>query len=97
MKYDTHTPLLEIDGKTQLNDGKGTQLTFAHIARMVLVQNDEKEGEAKYKHYMLATKIEQANGSVELSAEEVASLKKLVGQMMPVVVVGRMWDLLDQR
>jgi hypothetical protein len=97
MKYETATPLLDIDGATKLNDGKGTDLTFRHIARLVLVSNDEKEGEQKYKHYVLAQKIEQANGAVELTAEEVASIKKLVGQMMPVVVVGRMFDLLDQR
>jgi hypothetical protein len=97
MKYDTHARLLEIDGKTPLNDGKGTELTFAHISRAVLVQNDETDGEAKYRYYVLAQKIEQANGEVELAAEEVASIKKLVGRMMPVVVVGRMWDLLDQK
>jgi hypothetical protein len=97
MKYDPHAPLLELDGRTVITDGKGTDFTFRHIARIALTNNDEADGEAKYKHYCLAQKIEHANGAVDLAAEEVATLKRLVGKHMPVVIVGRMWELLDQR
>ena len=98
MKYQLHTPLLNIDGKTPLKDGAGLGITFKAICTLVLVQAPDKTGEEKYKTFALAVKIEsEASDSLELNVEEVSRLKRLVGELMPPVVVGRMFDILDQK
>jgi len=98
MKYPLHAPLYNIDGKTPLKDGAGAVITFKSIATLVLVQAPDKTGEEKYKTFALAVKIESgANENVELDVDEVSRLKRLVGELMPPVVVGRMFDILDQK
>jgi len=98
MKYALHAPLLNIDGKTPLKDGAGTVLTFKSISTLVLVQAPDKTGEEKYATFALAVKIESEGSEwVELNVEEVSRLKRLVGELMPPVVVGRMFDMLEQK
>lgn len=98
MKYTLNTPLLNIDGKTPLKNGEGVILTFKAICTLVLVQAPDKTGEEKYKTFSLAVKIEsESSDSVDLNVEEVSRLKRLIGELMPPVVVGRMFDLLEQK
>lgn len=96
MKYQLDAPLVNIDGKTPMTDATGAALTFKVICSLALIQATDKEGEQKYKAFALAVKLETAVDSVELSAEEVARLKRLIGELMPPIVVGRMYDLLEQ-
>lgn len=98
MKYALHSPLLNIDGKTPLKDGAGAAITFRTISTLVLVQAPDKDAEEKYKTFALAVKIEsEASEWVELNVEEISRLKRLVGELMPPVVVGRMFDILEQK
>jgi hypothetical protein len=98
VKYVLNTPLLNIDGKTALKDGAGAAITFKSISTLVLVQAPDKTGEEKYATFALAVKIEsEASDWVDLNVEEVSRLKRLIGELMPPVVVGRMFDLLEQK
>lgn len=96
MKYTLATQLMHLDGKTPIADGQGAVLTFKGICAYALVQSPDKEPAEKYKCFALAVKLETGQESVDLSAEEVSRLKRLIGEQMPPVVVGRMYDLLDQ-
>ena len=97
MKYALATPLMNVDNKTPINDAQGVGVTFKSICTLVLVQAPDKEADEKYKCFALAVKVESASEYVDMNTEEVARVKRLVGEMMGPVVMGRMFDLLDQR
>jgi hypothetical protein len=52
-------------------------------------------GEDRFKRWSIANKVQNAGESVELTAEEVALIKKQVGDAFLMVVVGPVWSLLE--
>jgi len=50
----------------------------------------------KYKRYHLARKIKNAEDEIELQAEEIALIKKLINWLFLVVVVGYAFDLIEK-
>lgn len=52
-------------------------------------------GEEKFKRYELYQKIKAAPDPVEISAEEVSLLKKLVGKAYGPLIVGQCWNMLE--
>jgi hypothetical protein len=97
MKYKLSTQLTNVDGTVIKDPGKSEPITFKAIAVACLVQAQEATPEDKYAAFSLAVRIEAAKEVVELAAEDVARLKRIVGANMPTVIVGRMFDLLDQK
>jgi hypothetical protein len=98
MKIDFDKPILGFKGEA-IRDGE-TDFTLGFVASSALLASfpDERDldGKEKYKRYKLADKISSANGSgVDLSAEEITDLKKLIGKAFAPLVVGRAYDLLD--
>jgi len=74
------------------------EITIKSICVNSLMVNDPKErinGEEKLKRYDLATKIFKSEGELELSAEEVVLIKKLVGDNMSTLVVGFVFRILE--
>ena len=60
----------------------------------LLSPDDEKEPEEKVRRYKLAVKC--SNGKdPELSVEDIALLKKLIGRVYPPLIVGRAYEILD--
>jgi hypothetical protein len=96
MKYLLGTALQELNGSPIKGPG-GEPLTFKAVCVACLVQAPDRSTEDKVAAFRLAVKIEAAADEVELEAEEVTRLKRLIGDAMPVVIVGRMFELLDQR
>lgn len=96
MQYRVDSPLTNVDG-TPITSPDGSRVTFRTVCIACLVQAPEKSGDDKYAAFRLAVKLQSADADVELSAEEVATLKRLIGGAMPVVIVGRMFDLLEHR
>lgn len=95
MKYQLATPLTNIDG-SPIKSPTGESVSFKTICVACLVQAQDKGPEDKVAAFKLAVKIETAKKEVELTAEEVTRIKRLIGESMPVVIVGRMHELLDQ-
>ena len=97
MKLDVETILIGLDGK-ELKDGT-TLCTFKTVALNALLASfpDEQNlsGEDKFKRYQLAMKI-NANSEVELSVEEAALIKQLVGKGFAPLVVGRMFEMIER-
>ena len=87
--------LTDLDGNP-MKDGEN-DATLGRIATnaLLLPYQDEQNlsGEDKLKRFMLAGK---ARGpAVELTVEEIALAKRLIGKAYGPLVVGRAWALLD--
>jgi len=52
-------------------------------------------GDKKAKRFMLATKIHNGDGLVDISDDDVKLLKDLVAKDYPVLTVGQAWQILD--
>lgn len=97
--------LKQIDG-TPFKDEKGTEIkgnTLGKICENALLAtySDERDTtgkelitpEEKYRRWQIAGKVHGKD--VNLPAEDLALLKKLVGKGYPPLVVGQAWTLLD--
>lgn len=111
MKRNLKTPLQFLDGKPLLEAIKiGTDeagrdiieqhpITLAGIAVNALLAQHEDErtlpGADKVKRYKLAQKIYDALGEMDVTAEDVALLKTLIGKTYPPLLVGLAWQILE--
>jgi len=99
MALDFTQPITTLDGKPFKDpSGQVSDITLAVIAENALLQaySDETNlsGEDKIKRYTLARKIED-NKKVDLSAEEIALLKKLIAKSYNPLITGQSWHMLD--
>ena len=89
---------LKTFGNETLKDGEGNVFTLKGICATVLLgqpQNEKATGEEKMKRYDLAKKIWTAEGEVDLKAEDISLLKKLVGESYLPLIVGQVWAMLE--
>lgn len=97
MKRDFSTDLIGL-GDAKLVDEKGEALKLSAIAVNVLVGQYQDEqglsGEDKFARYKLAERLNQG-GVQEISAEEIALLKKLIGKAYGPIVVGPAYEALE--
>jgi len=98
MKLDVTHTIKALDG-SPIKDDQDRDLTLkAVLVNALLTQGDEKlSGEEKYKRYTLSKKIYECGGEVDLAVEEVAQLKRLVGDLYPPIIVGQVFDILEGR
>jgi hypothetical protein len=101
MKLDVTTTLKLMDGTPIMEVGKDGQAETA-VVRTALVNallqpTDKDAGIDKMKKYDLAMRIYSAKTLVELTIEECAMVKELVGKSFAPLVVGQLWNLLDGR
>ncbi len=98
MKYAIDTVLRNLDGTPIKTPAPESEvINFRSIAtRCLLAPSEKATGEDKYANFKLAVKLETASKDVELTADEAARLKRLIGEHMPPLVVGRAYELLDQ-
>ena len=61
---------------------------------MAVVRDENPDGAEKALRYALAMRIHQ-NDEVELSVEERAKLKDLVGKVYGPLIVGQVWEMLE--
>lgn len=96
MKRVLTTELLDLDG-TAMTGRKGA-LTLREVCVEALLGNYADEpnlaGEEKYKRFTLADRLSKED-ETELSAEETAQLKKLIGKAYVPLAVGRAYQLLE--
>jgi hypothetical protein len=94
----------QIDGST-FKDEKGADIhtTLGKVCEQALLAtySDERDQsgkelitpEEKFKRWQLASKVHGKD--VNLAAEDLAMIKKLIGKGYPPLVVGQAWTLLD--
>jgi len=96
MKINFTVGLKNLEGKT-LKD-KGKDLTLKDVSANALLGNyqDEKiDGEEKLKRFLLATKIYESKGDLELTVDEIKMTKDLIARGYSILVTGRALQILD--
>jgi len=97
MKFDlTKFPLSDDD--TQLKDEKGKLSNYRDVFLKGLAADIDEmgnpiRGEDKFKRFDMYMKFKTANGRIDLSAEEVVMLTKVV-LVFPTIVAGQSRDFL---
>ena len=95
MKIDFSQKLIGLDDLQMKAGGKGLTLRSVSIdALTAVMQNQKLEGAESFERYQLALKLKDG-GMVELRSEEIAKIKKLVGEVFGPAVVGPAFTLLE--
>ncbi len=95
MKIDFSKAIVGLDGEVLTNKGEDHNLgSVAVDALMLTISGDKLNGKESFKRHRLATKIYEKS-NVDLSVEEIALLKKLIGNVFGPAVVGPAWNLLE--
>ena len=98
MKINANQVLVGFDGTRIMDldaDGREIQATLKGILVRVLVADQKDiDGEEKYGRYKLAERISSSD-DLDLTTEETALVKRLVGSLYGPTVVGVTYDLLD--
>lgn len=105
MKYDISIQLHSFNGAPFVQnitavDGTISQtvMFFKDMLENALVNADPQEfntAEKKLEIYRLLQKIHSADSEVNLSAEEVATIKKVVAKNMTITALGAIYDALE--
>lgn len=102
MKIDVNYQFVNLDGKvikepTTDKKKEGPPFTLRKVCTTILLNPGEEKikAEDKIERYHLAQKIHQSNGLVDMQAEEVALLKRLIGENYPPLTVGQAYEILD--
>jgi len=88
--------LVDLRGRELIAEGE--PLTFRGAVAGALLSQPSGEnlsGAKKYRRYRLARLVMDAQGEVELTAEDVAEIKQAVGEVYLPLVVGQVWDWLE--
>lgn len=100
MKLNTLTVLKNVDGEPLIEpDAKGevSEVVLRKVLVNALMIPAEKDtGTQKVEKYMLAMDI-QKNDEVEVTPEQIVLLKSAVEKPYGPIVVGPVWNLLDQK
>lgn len=98
MKIHISQPLKSYTGEViRTGDGESEVATLKSTLEIALVNAKGDDGDRKYELYKLLQRIHAAEDTVEISAEEISTLKKLVGPMFGTVVIGAVFDALEGR
>ena len=101
MKRNLNVVLKTLDGQPLKEEHNGTarDVLLSRLAVNALLANYEDEknlsGDDKVKRFKLAQQINDADGEVEVTAEQVSLLKTLIAKGYSPLVVGRAYDILE--
>lgn len=102
MKIDFNQLVKNLDGETitSLLNGKKIELNLKLISTNALLtdipsQGKQVSGLDKFKNYELAKKI-NLGGEIEISVEEITTIKEKVGEVYSSLIVGVVYDLLEK-
>ena len=91
------TVIKQSDGiKPIMNPDTGKSMTLKDVCiNALLVPNEKDEAKQKYTDYEVFKKLRDSNKEVELTAEEIARIKKKIGDIYPALVLGQAWEGLE--
>jgi hypothetical protein len=96
MKIKINQNLISINGTDPIFDnGKALSLKDVSIAA-VLTPNQEDDFVKKMTKYEIFKKLRDAEEEVELSAEEIATIKAASGKIHPPLVYGQTCEMLEK-
>jgi hypothetical protein len=98
MLRDFNTNILDVQGNPIVTAGKPMTVREAiGNALHAALQGEQPNGDEKYKRFQLSLKIETSDGKPDLTTEDLSRIKDVVGKAFGPLVVGRVFDLLDQK
>lgn len=96
MRRDFSLSILDLDGKEIEEGGKKVTLcTVALSALLTTVPGESITGQDKADRMQLAMKINKRPREVDLTAEQMAMIKRLIGATFGPLAVGRAYELLE--
>lgn len=96
MKINLDVPLKNLAGKTLKDGDKNVILKDVSINALLGNYKDERiDGNEKLKRFMLATKISEATGEIELENDDVTLMKDMIAKGYSTIVTARAWQILD--
>ena len=101
MKRNLNVVLKTLDGQPLKEEHNGTarDVLLSRLAVNALLANYEDEknlsGDDKVKRFKLAQQINDADGEVEVTAEQVSLLKSLIAKGYTPLVVGQAYEILE--
>jgi len=94
---DTGQPFMGEDGQPIVLKSESVKLSVVCVNALMGNKKDENlEGEEKLSRFILASKIKQAKAPLEVTAEEVVKIKKLVGEFMSTLIVGAVYQQFEK-
>lgn len=100
MKVDFSQGFKDLDGRILVEPPGGKPITLRTLAVNVLMATFEDEknlsGEEKVKRYETALMVHNSKDEpVEMSVEDVALIKRLIGKSYGPLFVGQAWKMLE--
>jgi len=96
MKIKTNTALKGVDGLETLKGEKGRPLTIRDIiVNSVLTPIQEDDDRKKFEKWEIFKKVRDAGDEVTLTIEEVGVIKKATGKIQPPLIMGQVWEALE--
>lgn len=97
MKVNLTIPLLNIDGEEVQEEGKVVLLKRIAVQALLAESPNEQMGASeKLDAFMLAQKINKAEGEIEIKAEDVALIKKKAAVAMTTLAFGRLVEAVEK-
>ena len=93
MKINFNQPIKNIQGE----EIKDLTLKTVSVEALLATFSDEQSlsGEEKAKRYVLATRIYANPEELDLTIEEMAKIKQLIGKGYGPLIVGQAWGMLE--
>src|ERR1017187_2495924 len=97
MKIDVSKVLMSIRNEPlKINADTDATLKWAIVESLMgAVPKEDIDTTEKMKRFKLSQKIESAEKEVDISVEDVAKIKEVVGKFFPINVVGAVFSILD--
>jgi hypothetical protein len=97
MKIDFSQAIKNWDGSVAEDNGTPINL-FAVCCNALLatLPNEQPDGMTKIQRFAIALKIKNG-GEVEVTAEEISIIKDLVGKTYSTLIVGQVYNMLEQK
>jgi hypothetical protein len=90
--------LLDMDGEV-IDEKVGVPATLrsVSVSSLLAAYPDEQGlgGDEKFRRWELASKIKNGTDPVEVTVDEVALVKKLIGKAYAPIIVGQAWKMLE--
>lgn len=94
MKVDFSQEILDMSGVPIMDNGQIVTLRTISV-NALLAPEQQIEGSEKMKRFVLAQKVHDSDGEMELCIEDAKLIKEQIGKNFATLVVGRAWKMLE--
>jgi hypothetical protein len=97
MKLNINAEVTTLQGKQIMNEENGKPVTLGWVAVQCLMMPKESQAlksDEKVKLFTIASKID--SGIIEFSVEEIALIKKHIGDHPSVLIVGKCFEIIEK-